>query len=94
MEGRRIYFGPPDGKDWIDAQRKRISWRSEGAIQQAVLLAMAERAWSWERGAYGSVRVGHPEGLQAVVLAGTDFTADLLDAYVQRLEMALHLLPS
>jgi len=31
--------------------------------------------------------VGHPEGVRAVVRAGNNFAADLLGAYVQRLEI-------
>ncbi|MEZ4701641.1 MAG: hypothetical protein R2834_14985 [Rhodothermales bacterium] len=92
IDGRRIYFGPSGRQEWVETYRKQIPWRAEGAIQKAVILAMDERAWIWERGADGSLTVGHPDGVQSVVLSGTDFTADLLNAYVQRLEIARYLL--
>lgn len=91
VEGRRVLFGPGPAKACMEA-RHRLDWRVEGALLQAVFLAMDNRQWGWERYADGSLSVGHPDGLRAVAACGVSFTATLLDAYVQRLALEHHLL--
>lgn len=88
----RISFGPRKDDDWIEWDWEFIPWREAGSLQMAVIDAIASRSWQWARHKDGSITVGHRDALHSVVIAGRDFTRDLLSAYVQRLEMEHHLL--
>jgi hypothetical protein len=78
--------------DWIAWDWEYIPWREAGSVQRAVLEAIEARNWRWERRKNGFITVGHQDALYSVVIAGRDFTKDLLCAYVQRLELEYHLL--
>ena len=92
LEEERISFGPKKDDDWIEWDWEFVPWREAGSLQMAVIDAIASRDWAWQRHADGTVTVGHPNALHSIVIAGEDFTTDLLNAYVQRLEMEYHLL--
>ena len=92
LDEARISFGPQKDDDWIEWDWEFIPWREQGSLQIAVIAAMEKRDWAWERFGDGTLRVGGLDGLQAVVFGGESFTRDLLNAYVQRLEMEILLL--
>lgn len=87
-----ISFGPKKDEDWIAWDWDHIPWREEGSIQQAVIQAIETHGWAWERSMDGTIMIGQPAALYSVIVAGKDFTRDLLNAYVQRLEMEVNLL--
>ena len=87
-----ISIGPEDDDDWIAWEWDFIPWREAGSIQQAVTQAIVSRQWSWQRHSDGTVTVGQQAALHSIVVAGKNFTHDLLNAYVQRLEMEVKLL--
>ena len=88
-----IHIGPKKDEDWIAWDWEFIPWREEGSVQQAVIQAIESHGWSWERCMDGTITVGQPFALYSVIVAGKQFTHDLLNAYVQRLEMEFNLLP-
>ncbi len=87
-----ISFGPRNDEDWIDWDWDCIPWREAGSVQMAVIHAIESRGWCWERLGDGTITVGQPSALHSVVVAGQHFAHDLLNAYVQRLEMETSLL--
>ena len=87
-----INFGPEKDDDWIGWDWDCIPWREAGSIQQAVMQAIDKRGWCWERLQDGTITVGQPSALYSIVLASKNFAQDLLNAYVQRLEMEVNLL--
>ena len=87
-----INFGPEKDDDWIGWDWDNVPWREAGSVLQAVMQAIEQRGWRWERHQDGTITVGQPATLYSIVLAGTHFAQDLLNAYVQRLEMEVKLL--
>ena len=88
----RIGFGPDSRRLWVDWNWDFASDRDTRTLQKAVIEAIEARNWQWTRRRDGSITVGHRNALHSVVLASQDFTRDLLNAYVQRLEMQYQLL--
>ena len=87
-----ISFGPTNDEDWIGWDWDSIPWREEGSIQHAVMQAISSRNWVWKYSGSGTLKVGQPDALYSIIIAGKNFTQDLLNAYVQRLEMEVSLL--
>lgn len=92
LEHDRISFGPKKDDDWIEWDWEFVPWRETGSLLMAVMKAIATRGWTWQRHPDGTVTVGHPNALHSIVIGGESFAADLLNAYVQRLEMETYLL--
>ncbi len=89
---KKISFGPQKDDDWIEWDWEYLPWRESGSLQMAVIEAIQARNWSWTRRSDGTITVGNPSALHSIIIAGSNFTLDLLNAYVQRLEMEVHLL--
>jgi hypothetical protein len=92
LEEDRISFGPKKDDDWIEWDWEFVPWREAGSLQKIVMNAIEARNWSWQRYGDGTVTVGQSKALHSIVISGNNFTTDLLNAYVQRLEMEMHLL--
>ncbi|MEM8488546.1 MAG: hypothetical protein AAF564_23565 [Bacteroidota bacterium] len=89
---QKISFGPKGDDDWIEWDWEFLPWRESGSLQMAVIEAIDARNWSWTRNSDGTITVGSPAALHSIIISGRNFTLDLLNAYVQRLEMEVNLL--
>ena len=92
IDHKRARFGPEEDEDWVAFDWEFVPWRESGALQIAVQDAIKERGWEWQKTADGTVIVGPRGALTSIVMCGDDFSVDLLNAYVQRLEMGIHFL--